>query len=143
MWIDAVKSAASSRRENAYMRYLQALERGETPTQAMLEDAFDAVNKRFLKAARGAGYDIAEVHHWNFSKSDFPRQIVDPRILVPVPTRALHEQIHRATSGTVDIWAGPINPQHQIPLPDWLTVFPRGTVPRGANSEGGGSLLRR
>ncbi len=63
-----------------------------------------------MKAAREAGHDIAQVHHWNFSKSVYPARIVDPRHLVPTPTRAVHEQIHRATSSTTDIWVGPVDP---------------------------------
>lgn len=116
---------SASTRVNGYTRYLQALERGEAPTQKMLEKAFGAVNSRFLKSAREAGYDVAQVHHWNFPKGDFPTQIVDPRHLVPVPSRGVHEQIHRATSDTTNIWSGPIAPQHQIPIGEWSTPLAR------------------
>jgi RHS repeat-associated protein len=121
LWNDSMRTAASSPRENGYIRYLQALERGEAPTQEMLEQAFAAVNSRFLKSARAEGLDVAEVHHWNFGKSDFPTQIVDPRHLVPTPSRALHESIHRATSGSADIWAGPIDQLHEIQILEWST----------------------
>jgi len=128
MWNDAMRSAATSSRSNGYIRYLEALERGETPTQTMLEKAFGAVNSRFLDSARAAGMDVAEVHHWNFGKTDFPTQIVDPRNLAPTSARILHEQIHRATSATSDIWGGTIAPQHQIPIPEWSTPW---TPPTG------------
>lgn len=121
MWNDAMRSAANSRRENGYMRYLDALAKGETPDQKMLEQAFGAVNSRFMKAARAEGMEVAEVHHWNYGKIDYPTQVVDPRNLVPVPTRAAHEALHRATSLTTDIWAGRINPQHVIDIDGWYT----------------------
>ena len=121
MWNDALKSAANSSRENGYMRYLNILERGETPTQKVLEDAFSAVNKRFTASAREAGIEVAEVHHWNYGKTDFPTQIVDPRNLVIAPTRDIHQSFHNATSLTTDIWGGPINPVHQIHIENWYT----------------------
>jgi hypothetical protein len=128
MWIDAMRAAATSTRPNGYTRYLQALERGETPSYQTLRDAFDAVNCRFLESARAAGHDIAQVHHWNFPIGNFPTQIVDPRHLVPVPSRAVHEAVHTATTSNpntfIGIWGGPIAPQHQIPVPPWTTPLP-------------------
>jgi hypothetical protein len=125
MWTDSLRSAASSTRANGYTRYLQALEKGETVTPKMLEDAFNAVNSRFLETARAAGHDIAQVHHWNFNKANFAEQIVDPRHLVPTPSRAVHEQIHRATtSDPTNIWRGPIAPEHVIPVPGGTTPLP-------------------
>jgi len=121
MWNDAMRSAASSSRENGYMRYLKALDRGENPDQKMLEDAFTAVNSRFVKSARAAGIDVAEVHHWNYGKTDYPTQIVDPRNLVMAPSREIHEGFHRATSSTGDIWGGPIDPRHEIYIDGWYT----------------------
>lgn len=121
MWNDAMRSAATSRRENGYMRYLNALEQGQAPSQKMLEDAFGAVNSRFIKSAREAGIEVAEVHHWNYGKTDFPSQIVDPRHLVIAPSRAVHESFHRATSLTTDIWGGSINPLHTIDIDGWYT----------------------
>jgi filamentous hemagglutinin len=121
MWNDALKSAANSSRENGYMRYLDVLERGEAPTQKVLENAFSAVNKRFTASAREAGIEVAEVHHWNYGKTDFPTQIVDPRNLVIAPTRDIHQSFHSATSLTTDIWGGPINPLHQIHIENWYT----------------------
>jgi len=128
MWIDAMRAAATSTRPNGYTCYLQALERGETPSYQMLRDTFDAVNCRFLESARAAGHDIAQVHHWNSPIGNFPTQIVDPRHLVPVPSRAVHEAVHTATTSNpntfIGIWGGPIAPQHQIPVPPWTTPLP-------------------
>ena len=121
MWNEALKSAHSAKRENGYTRYLEALGRGEKPNNAMLERAFQTVNDRFVASARAAGHDIAEVHHWNFGKLDYPEQIVDPRHLVPVPTRAAHFELHKATSGTTNYWVGPIAAQHRIEIPNWFT----------------------
>jgi hypothetical protein len=129
MWNDAMRSAASSRIENGYQRYLQALSRGETPSQRMLEDAFGSVNSRFVTSARGAGYNIAEVHHWNYGKTDNPTLIVDPRNLVPVPSRAMHIDIHRQTSSGTNFFVDPIAPQHRLDIQGWYTpLAPRPPV---------------
>lgn len=116
---NAMRSAATSRRANGYTRYLEALEAGQSPSQSMLESAFDTVRRRFLVSARDEGYDIAEVHHWNFPKTDFPTQIVDPRNLVPMSSRDLHQDVHTAASGTTDIWSGSTAPDSQVSISDW------------------------
>ena len=121
MWNDAMRSAASANRPNGYTRYLDTLAGGQNPSQQILEDAFSAVNSRFVKSAREAGQEIAQVHHWNFGKTDFPTQIVDPRHLVPVPSREAHQLIHQQTSATSNIWVGPISPLHRIEIPEWST----------------------
>ncbi|WP_367374514.1 hemagglutinin repeat-containing protein [Pseudomonas lini] len=121
MWNDAMRSAASASRPNGYTRYLDTLASGQNPSQQILEDAFSAVNSRFVKSARNAGQEIAQVHHWNFGKTDFPTQIVDPRHLVPVPSREAHLLIHQQTSETTNIWVGPISPLHRIEIPEWST----------------------
>lgn len=123
-WNDAMRSAASSSRSNGYTRYLDSLARGKVPNQKMLEEAFGAVNSRFIPSARASGFNVAEVHHWNFGKIDSPKGIVDSRGLVPVDSRALHQQIHTATSDSSNIWDGKIAPQHQIQADDWLTKLP-------------------
>ena len=121
MWNDALRSAASAKNANGYTRYLDMLASGQSPNQKALEEAFSAVNSRFVKSARAAGQEIAEVHHWNFGKTDFPTQIVDPRHLVPVPSRDAHQLIHEQTSATSKIWVGPISPLHRIEIPEWST----------------------
>jgi hypothetical protein len=118
MWNEAMRSAANASRPNGYTRYLQAVDRGDPISKQMLDEAFQAVNSRFLESYRGAGNQAYAVHHWNFNRNVFPDQVLDPRNLVPVPNRAVHEAIHRATSSTMDIWGGPISPLHQIPIPD-------------------------
>ncbi len=40
MWNDAMRSAASAKRANGYSRYLQAIDRGDTISHEMLEEAF-------------------------------------------------------------------------------------------------------
>ncbi len=72
MWNDSLKAAAESTRDNAYKRLLQALDRGETPTKKMLDDAFKVVNGKFLESYRAAGNEAVAVHHWNFNRNDFP-----------------------------------------------------------------------
>ncbi len=113
-----MKAAAESPRSNAYKDLLAALERGETPTKKMLDDAFKVVNGKFLESYRAAGNEAVAVHHWNYSRNDFPNQVFDPRNLVPVPNKATHEAIHRATtSNPAKIWEAPTDPQHVIPIP--------------------------
>ena len=77
--------------------------------------------------ASRAGYTIKEVHHWNFSKGDYPTQVFDPRNLVPTETRKQHTDIHRATTGDPsNIWAGPIADEHRLNIPDFATPIPPG-----------------
>ena len=121
MWNNAMRSAASAKSANGYTRYLDALASGQNPSQKILEEAFKAVNSRFVKSSRAAGEAVAEVHHWNFGKTDFPTQIVDPRHLVPVPSREVHQLIHQQTSATSKPWVGPISPLHRIDIPEWST----------------------
>lgn len=75
-----MRSAPSAENANGYTRYLDALASGQNPSQRILEESFNAVNSRFVKSSRAAGEEIAEVNHWNFGKTDFPTQIVDPGI---------------------------------------------------------------
>lgn len=119
-WNDAMRAAAKG--DNGYSRYLTALDNGSQVTKAELNDAFKAVNARFLESARASGYDIAQVHHWNFPKEQFAQQIVDARHLVPVDSRAVHEALHQVTTGGSK-WAGPINPINEIPIGDWSNVL--------------------
>ena len=91
----------------------------------MLKNAFKAVNSRFLEYPRAAGYNIAEVHHWNFNKSAFPTQVLDARNLVPVESRNIHELLHRLTTGNPSApWFGPIDPRNVLEIPDISTPLP-------------------
>ncbi len=128
LWNESLRSAANSSRENGYIRYLRALDRGDAITQPILEEAFGAVSSRFLPAARDAGYNISATHHFNFPKHQFPKQVVDPRILVPARTQTQHLQMHQENSSTSNVWAGPIVPENVLPVPDWSTQW---TPPSG------------
>lgn len=112
-----MRDAEASPRANAYQKYLEKLESGEPLTPDELSDAFGAVNKRFTANARESGYDIAEVHHWNYPKSDYPDQVFDPRNLFPLDSRGAHTLIHQETTSDPSApWAGPIAPGSQIPI---------------------------
>ncbi|MBK4217701.1 PAAR/RHS domain-containing protein [Paracoccus caeni] len=125
LWIDAMKDAAAAKKSNGYTRLLELYDQGKTPTTKQLEAAFKSVNDRFLSSARNAGYTIAQTHHWNYNKGSYPTQIVDPRHLVPTPSRAVHQQIHQATtSNPSKPWAGPIADEHRINIPDHSTPLP-------------------
>jgi RHS repeat-associated protein len=112
LWEEAMKKTAEEGKDNGYTRLLGKLERGEQPTGKDLSAGFKSVNDNFLGSAREAGYDIAQVHHWNFPKSAYPDQVFDPRNLVPTGSRAEHESYHDATSGSTSKWSGPIAPEN-------------------------------
>jgi hypothetical protein len=116
---------------NAYQRYLQKIEdaskRGVAPefTHKEVNDAFKSVSENYQRRLRSNGLlgadEAAELHHWNFNKTDFPGQIADPRNLYLIKgtqaeVDALHKTIHQATSGSSHIWKGPVHPDHVIPL---------------------------
>ncbi len=122
------KEASSSPRSNAYQRYLRAIGAGETPTYEQANDAWSVIQQEYFKLARNAGMnmDDVQVHHWNFSKGDFPLEVTDPRNLVHTPDRQTswnsHQAVHEATSSTTDIWSGPVEDIHQLPIDN--AVFP-------------------
>jgi filamentous hemagglutinin len=117
LWEDALRDTAASARGNAYTRYLARLENGAPSSGEELSAAFGSANKSFLSVAREAGYDIAEVHHWNYSKADYPDQVFDPRNLFPVDSRGLHTIIHQdTTSDPGDPWGGPVSPNSELPM---------------------------
>jgi hypothetical protein len=47
---------------------------------------------------------MTAVHHWNFGKTLFPEQIVDPRNLVPAPSRKDHEEFTDLPVELVIFW---------------------------------------
>ena len=100
MWEDAVDATFNSNRKkpNALKMLVAKLEKGEAVTAKELNAAFTNVNKKFTEAARKAGYDIAEVHHWNYPKIDNLDNLLDPARLVPAPTTQVHDFMHEATS---------------------------------------------
>ncbi|HVF51414.1 MAG TPA: Ig-like domain-containing protein [Pyrinomonadaceae bacterium] len=114
MWEDSLKAVSQPGFNNAYTRYLQKLEAGEALTQLELVNAFNYVRSKFLDQAKAAGHQIAALHHWNFGKTRFPNQLVDPRNLVPVPEGAIHRLIHRLTSSGTNYTKDPIAPIHQM-----------------------------
>jgi RHS repeat-associated protein len=119
LWEQALEKTGEEGKDNAYTRLQEMIANGEEPTNADLAAAFGAVNKKFLELARAADpdCDIAQVHHWNYPKSDYPDQVFDPNNLFPVDSRALHEQIHQdTTSNPSKPWAGPISPDSELPL---------------------------
>jgi filamentous hemagglutinin len=90
-----------------------------------VNDAFKSVSENYLRRLRSNGLlgpnEAAELHHWNFNKTDFPLQIGDSRNLYLIKgtqaeVDALHKSIHQATSANRHIWKGPIHPDHVIPL---------------------------
>ncbi|WP_372014187.1 RHS repeat-associated core domain-containing protein [Tistrella mobilis] len=119
-WNDALRWAAGSKKGNFYTELLSSIEQGATPTVLDWENAFGTVNKHFKTLARSDGFNIAEVHHWNFPKGNFMTQVLDPRHLVPTATRAEHQALHTLTTGG-SLWKGPIEPRHLIDIPEWST----------------------
>ncbi|MEJ3750095.1 DUF4157 domain-containing protein [Actinomycetes bacterium KLBMP 9797] len=138
MWNQALRESARPGLNNAYTRYLAAIQDGTVTTWSSrdLGEAFGVVNQRFLAAARGAGHDIATVHHWNYPKDMYWQQIVDPRQLVPVPGQAalrggyhpLHQGgLHPLTTGVPgNPTGGPVAPVHELPLPVWMSTIQPG-----------------
>lgn len=128
LWLDSLRNANSTGRANPYTRVLDIYSNGGQPSYKQLERAFSYVNStHFLPAVRKAGYPIAELHHWNYSKHDFPTQVFDPRNLVPTESRQQHTEIHQATtSDPSKPWKGPIADRHRINIPDHSTPITPG-----------------
>jgi hypothetical protein len=133
LYNETLRELANSKHPNgnAYQRYLQKLEeasrKGVPPefTSKELAKAFDAVSENYLRRLRSNGLlgenEVANLHHWNFNKKDFPLQIADSRNLYLIKgteseVDALHTAIHQATSANSRYWNGPIHPNHVIPL---------------------------
>jgi hypothetical protein len=120
MWNQSMKEAATG--ENAYTEYLRMLEEGASPGKDEVRAAFDTVNKRFLKKARGVGYQISEVHHWNYPIADNLEQGLDSRHLTPMPDDATHVQVHRETA-TGHPYRSPVAPENIVVIPDFSTTL--------------------
>jgi hypothetical protein len=122
MWQNAMSGAMRSPRDNAVKQYMAAVGSGQTPSRKLMKNAFDLVNNNFGESAEAAGYKIAEVHHWNYNRGNFPEQLLDPRNLVPIPEwslrgpgTALHKLIHRLTRSGAS-YRSPIAPAHVLPV---------------------------
>jgi hypothetical protein len=126
IFTQALQDAASSPRANGYTRLLERLEKGSTVTNEMLDEAWNAVMRRFYQAARRAGLEIAEVHHWNFPRGSHPNEILDPRALYPLETSQMHADVHRATTSQSNIYVGPVSSETAIELPDCSYFLPEG-----------------
>jgi hypothetical protein len=100
VWEKVVEGALGSKKENALTRLIKKLDANglASVTSKELSEAFSAVNSRFLREARKAGYDIAEVHHWNYPKIDNLDNLLDPNRLVPATAAKTHDFMHEATS---------------------------------------------
>ena len=122
----ALDNKATSPRTNDYQRYLEIIRRGETPTQAQAEKAWGSVQQEYFAVSRDAGtnMDDVEIHHWNYSKGEYPLQVTDPQNLVQTPDRQTswnsHQAIHEATSSdpntAIGKWKGPIDAIHELPI---------------------------
>ena len=80
-----------------------------------------------LEPVRAAN-SVEDVHHWNYNRSDFGQQIVDPRNLVVIPGSTpagpyvpLHRLIHELTQSAPN---QSIQPQHVLNVPGYLQVLP-------------------
>ena len=132
----ALKNRAAWPRPNAYKTYLQAVERGETPTYDQANNAWGDVQREYFQLSRRAGIDMegVQVHHWNFNKGDFPLQVTDPRNLVHTTDRQInwnsHQALHEATSSTTNFWKDQIDPIHELPIdPHVFPLAPPATSP--------------
>jgi RHS repeat-associated protein len=133
IWEEAVDATLKSNRKapNALKRLLEKLEKGGVPTGPELSDAFGVVNSKFLKAARSAGHDVAELHHWNYPKIDNLDNLLDPSRLVPAPSAQAHDFMHEATSSAfwptkknlLAVEAG-LAPLESIPPPQRAPIHP-------------------
>lgn len=97
LWTDALsKAAAWGGRKNAYQKLLMKIEAGDEVSGKELSKAFGTVRGYFQRLAKEEGIDIpaGDIHHWNFSKSNYPRQVLDPRNLFPTRSDIQHKTVH-------------------------------------------------
>jgi hypothetical protein len=125
MWQDSMRelNAMKGRNGSALRTYLEAIERGETPSGSVARAAFDSVRQSFIRKVQAAirsgesfpGYSFEQIHHWNWYLRDYSMHSIDPRNLYPV-SRIVHNYLHwRLTSGRHPTYS-PINPLHLQPL---------------------------
>ncbi len=126
LWLQAEKELATSPKDNIYKRWLTAVQDGSVSTWSNedLQKVYASMWGKYSVAARAEGIDVATIHHWNYNKSDYPHQVVDPRNLMPIYDQSklvgghhpAHQGgVHRLTSSghpTRD----PISPVHVLPL---------------------------
>ncbi|WNO11357.1 DUF4157 domain-containing protein [Teredinibacter sp. KSP-S5-2] len=139
LWMAAERQLATSPRNNAYKRWLTAVRDGSVHSWSSEElgKVYSAMWDKYKVLARAEGIDVATIHHWNYNKSDFPLQVVDPRHLMPVYGQDLlrggYHPVHQGglhpltTSGhpTND----PVAPIHVIPLENYNVPAPNLNYP--------------
>jgi hypothetical protein len=120
LWNDAVAKVAAG--DNAYSSLVAKLAKNPTANVTANEAAaaWKRVSDEFLQVARKDGYNILEIHHWNFENKYFIDRLTDPTQLVPVNSESLHAYIHKLTTSNPGFFgnkSGPTAPLHQIPPP--------------------------
>lgn len=139
LWTQAEAKVARSARDNIYKRWLAAVKDGSVVNWSNdeLHNVYKSLWDEYKELARAQGIDVATLHHWNYNKSLYPYQVVDPRNLMPVYGQAqlrggdhpmhqggLHPQ---TTSGhpTRD----PIDPINEQPLDNYDVPAPNPDYP--------------
>lgn len=86
LWMAAERQLVASPRNNAYKRWLTAVRDGSVHSWSSEElgKVYSAMWDKYKVLARAEGIDVATIHHWNYNKSNFPLQVVDPRNLMPI-----------------------------------------------------------
>jgi hypothetical protein len=126
LWTQAEAKAARSPKMNNYRRWLAAVDDGSVVTWSnkRLGKAYSVLRKEYKDLATQRHIDFATLHHWNYNKSLYPYQVVDPRNLFVVygkgqlvggyhPTH--HDGLHPLTTSGHPT-RSPIDPIHAQPL---------------------------
>ncbi|MEX2500634.1 MAG: DUF4157 domain-containing protein [Wenzhouxiangellaceae bacterium] len=129
LWLQAEKALATSPKDNIYKRWLIAVQDGSVAnwSSSELHKVYAAMWDKYKVAARAEGIDVATLHHWNYNKSQYPNQIVDPRNLMPIYGQSrLAGGHHPAHQGGVHPLTSsghptrdPVSPVHELPLENY------------------------
>jgi hypothetical protein len=126
LWLAAEQQLANSSQSNVYKRWVAAIDNGSVHTWSSedLGKVYSAMWDKYKVMARDEGIDVATIHHWNYSKANYPYQVVDPRNLMPIYGRSqMSGGYHPAHQGGLHPLTSsghptnkPIAKVHELPL---------------------------
>lgn len=127
MWTQAMKNAANNKTSNAYQEHLRLLQLGDRVSSSHLRDSFNTVKRYYKNLLKKNSIEVGsgDIHHWNFSKSFYPNQILDPRNLFHTNSKIQHQTVHFFTGqGNKFDFVGPIQKGSEINIDESYFELP-------------------
>jgi hypothetical protein len=114
VWNGVHEDLTMAGKNNAYSRFVDKLNKGESVGADEARKAFEYIRQKFLKEARKRGYkNIDTIHHWEWPMKDVPEHAVNPEHLVPSDTKT-HVRMHQEATDGPHPYKDPVGDEHRI-----------------------------